>query len=88
MCSPTRILKRRLDRLLRKQPKPEEMPTIHLENVIAMLEEDVLIHEHWAVYVIQHPKSELIRVVGDYQWHLDWIEVYENAIYYLRQLQR
>ncbi|GAG58984.1 unnamed protein product, partial [marine sediment metagenome] len=33
-------------------------------------------------YVVQHP--EWAKTMGDYDWHMHWIEVYRNAIYYLQ----
>ncbi len=58
------------------------MPTMTRLDVIGELEDDILIHENWAVYVVQHP--EWAKTMGDYDWHMKWIETYKNAIYYLQ----
>ena len=51
-------------------------------EVIEKLEEDILIHEYWAVEVVEHP--EKAELMGDYDWHIMWNEVYRSAIYYLK----
>lgn len=58
------------------------MPTMSRQNVIGELEDDILIHENWAVKVVQEP--EYAEAMGDYDWHMHWISVYKNAIYYLQ----
>lgn len=58
------------------------MPTMSNLTVIEELEDDILIHEYWAVKVVQEPK--LATTMGDYDWHMHWIEVYQNTIYYLQ----
>jgi len=62
---------------------PNELPNLSIDKVLEELEFDILIHEHWAVYVTQHPSYA--RTMGNYDWHIRWIEVYQNAIYYIRR---
>lgn len=63
--------------------KDNPLPTLTKAQVIKKLEDDILIHEHWAVRVTQEP--ELAKDFGDYDWHMTWIKVYRNAIFYLKQ---
>jgi len=65
-----------------KSEKPIPPATMTKAEVIAQLEDDILIHEQWAVIVTEHP--EYAPSMGDYDWHMKWIEVYQNAIYYLK----
>ena len=60
---------------------PEGMPSMTVREVLDKLEEDILIHEYWAGYVTQHPSYA--ASMGDYDWHMTWIEVYENCIHYI-----
>jgi len=62
---------------------PNELPTLPIDKVIEELEFDILIHEQWACYVTQNPSYA--PTMGDYDWHIRWIEVYKAAIYYLRR---
>ena len=57
------------------------LPTLTKEEVIENLLDDILIHEQWACYVVEYP--EYAESMGDYDWHIRWIKIYENAIYYL-----
>lgn len=50
-------------------------------EVITNLENDILAHEDWAVRVTQYP--EYVPLMGDYDWHMHWVKVFKNAIYYL-----
>lgn len=59
-----------------------EEPTLTQSQVIEELEYNILIHEGWAGYVVEYP--EYSETMGDYDWHMRWIEVYENAIFYLQ----
>jgi len=60
---------------------PENITSMTRGEVIEKMEEDILIHEYWAVKVTQEPKYA--PSMGDYDWHMMWIEVYQNTIYYL-----
>lgn len=66
-----------------KKAKPVPPATMTKEAVIEELEYDILIHEHWAVKVTQEP--EWADSMGDYNWHMRWIEVYQNCIHYLKE---
>lgn len=68
--------------LFKKKIDITGMPTMEKLAVIEELEDDILIHEQWACYVTQYPKYA--ETMGDYDWHMKWIEVYRNAIYYLQ----
>ena len=73
---------------LKKKEKisiPDSIPNMTADEVIAELEYDILIHENWAVYVVQYPSYA--ASMGDYDWHMRWIAVYEAAIYYLKGQQ-
>lgn len=59
------------------------MPIMSKLEVIEELEYDILIHEYWAVRVIEEPKWA--ETMGDYKWHLRWMQVYQAAIYYLKK---
>ena len=61
---------------------PNDLPEMPRSKVIEELEYDILIHEYWAVKVTQDPKWA--PSMGDYDWHIRWIKVYEAAIYYLK----
>lgn len=39
-------------------------------------------HQYWADRVLEEP--ELIEIVGDRDWHLTRIMIYENVMFYLR----
>jgi len=66
------------------KPAPKDgMPSMSKADVVKKLEEDILIHEYWAVKVTQEP--QYAESFGDYDWNIEWIEVYKNAIFYLRQ---
>lgn len=52
------------------------------KRTIKELEYDILIHESWAGIVTQYP-GLYDETMGDYDWHMKWIRVYESAIYYL-----
>lgn len=67
--------------IFKKKVEIAGMPTVSKQVVIEELENDILIHEQWAVLVTQTPS--LAVSFGDYDWHLHWIAVYKNAIYYL-----
>jgi len=69
--------------LFKKKANLSDMPTMSKQNIIEELGEDILIHELWAVKVTQSPK--LADDFGDYDWHMHWIEVYKNSIYYLQE---
>jgi len=63
--------------------KPEQPAgLLTLDNVVKELEYDILIHENWAVMVVEQPEYALS--MGDYDWHMKWIDIYKSAIYYLR----
>lgn len=64
--------------------EPIVLPSMSKQDVIADLEEDILIHERWAVLVVQDPTHYPPKNYGDYNWHMKWIEIYKNAIYYLQ----
>lgn len=70
-----------------QKPEPQPLypnelpPTLTQEQVIAELEYDILIHESWAGYVTEYPSYA--ETMGDYSWHLRWIDVYKAAIYYI-----
>lgn len=68
--------------LFKKKVDIGGMPTMEKIVVIEELEDDILIHEQWAVRVVQEPKWA--EMMGDYDWHMHWIEVYRNALYYLQ----
>lgn len=61
---------------------PNDLPELPRSKVIEELEYDILIHEYWAVKVVQQPTWE--PYMGSFSWHERWIEVYRAAIYYLR----
>ena len=65
----------------RPKVKFDGIPSMEKIVVIEELEDDILIHELWAVKVVEEP--ELAEAMGDYDWHMKWIEVYHNAIYYI-----
>lgn len=67
--------------IFKKKVDVSSMPTMAKQAVIEELEDDILIHKQWAVLVTQKPS--LAKDFGDYDWHMKWIEVYKNAIYYL-----
>lgn len=71
----------KLSNLFRKKA-PVGMPSMSRQEIIERLEYDILIHEYWAVEVTEHPEEA--EKMGDYDWHMHWIEVYENALFYLR----
>jgi hypothetical protein len=56
---------------------------LSLDYVVDKLDEVILIHEGWAAYVTEHPRYA--TSFGDYDFHIGWIEVYRNVIYYLKQ---
>lgn len=64
-----------------EEPELTTEATMTKAEVIEKLKEDILIHEDWAVRVTQTPS--LAQSFGDYDWHMQWNEVYKNAIYYL-----
>lgn len=66
-----------------KIKRPAPPATLLKATVIKELKYDILIHEFWAVKVTEEPAWA--PSMGDYDWHLRWIEVYENAIYYLEE---
>lgn len=59
------------------------LPTMSKQTVIAELEDDILIHERWAVLVVQDQAHYPPANYGDYDWHMHWITIYRHAIYYL-----
>lgn len=65
-----------------KKVKPVYPATMTKSEVVTQLEIDILIHENWAAIVTGQP--EYADSFGDYDWHLFWIEVYQNAIHYIR----
>ena len=68
--------------LFKKKVSISGMPTMGKTAIVEELEDDILIHEQWAVAVTQKPS--LAKDFGDYDWHMKWIEVYKNAIYCLQ----
>uniref|UniRef100_A0A6M3J490 Uncharacterized protein n=1 Tax=viral metagenome TaxID=1070528 RepID=A0A6M3J490_9ZZZZ len=62
---------------------PANYPSMTKQEVTDKMEEDIQIHEWWAGYVTQNPSYA--QSYGDYDWHMAWIEVYKNTIYYLGQ---
>jgi len=66
----------------RRKITTNSLPTMLVEIVISELEYDILIHEYWACKVTEEPEWE--TYMGNYHWHVKWIEVYENTIYYLK----
>ena len=66
-----------------KKSKPLEEATMTKAEVIEKLREDILVHEQWACIVTEEPNYGFYY--GDYDWHMEWIKVYENAIYYLKK---
>ena len=68
---------------------PNELsPTLSQDEVIEELELDILIHERYAVAVVQSPNQYPPAIHGDYQWHLRWIAVYQAAIYYMENADK
>ena len=63
---------------------PNPLP-IERSKVIEELEYDITIHEAYAAWVVQDPARYPPSTFGDYNWHIRWIQVYESAIYYLKQ---
>lgn len=61
---------------------PNDLPDMPRSKVIEELKFDILIHEYWAVKVVEEP-TILNLATGDYDWHIRWIELYKAAIYYL-----
>ena len=61
--------------------KLPEGATLTKAQCIKKLEEDILIHEYWAVKVTEEPAYA--ASMGDYDWHMAWNEVYRNCIFYL-----
>ena len=59
------------------------MPTMTREKVIEAIEEHKQIHETYAGLVVEQPESYPPELVGDYDWHMHCIEIYENALYWL-----
>jgi len=76
--------------IFKKEPKPEPLypnelpPELTQEQVLAELEYDILIHEYWACRVTEEPAWA--PTMGDYEWHMRWIEVYKAAIFYIRRV--
>jgi len=70
--------------IFKKKPAtpPLSDATMTKAQVLKKLEEDILIHEYWACKVTEEPGWG--DTMGDYDWHLMWIEVYQNCIYYLQ----
>ena len=77
--------------IFKKKPKPEPLypnelsPKLTQQQVIEELEYDIVIHEDYAVWVVQNPSRYNPKVYGDYDWHIRWIEVYKAAIYYIQR---
>jgi len=39
------------------------------------------VHAYWADYVVEHP--EYTEAMGDYDWHMHWIDVHMSAAKYM-----
>ena len=70
-----------LTKLFRK-PNTLTAPTMSKEEVIEKLLEDSLLHEHWAAIVTEHPSYS--RYFGDYDWHVEWAEIFKQAAWLLK----
>ena len=70
----------------KKQPDMSGLPTLTKKKLIEEMEYDILIHEYWAVKVTEEPAWA--PSMGDYDWHMRWIEVYRNVIFYLQEDER
>ncbi len=74
-----------------QKPEPQPLypndlpPILSQQKVIEELEFDILIHERYAVAVVQEPNQYPPAIHGDYDWHMRWIEVYQAAIYYIER---
>ena len=68
-------------KIFRKKVDISGMPTMSKQTIIDELYDDIVIHEYWACFVVQNPSYA--PSMGDYDWHMKWIEVYQNGIYYL-----
>jgi len=55
--------------IFKKKPEPIEKQAMTKEQVIEKLQEDILIHEQWAVIVTEYP--QYAESFGDYDWHLE-----------------
>jgi len=60
---------------------PDNILTV--KKILEEMEFDIYTHEYWAVKVIEEP--EYAEAMGDYEWHMRWINVYESIIYHLRK---
>lgn len=65
--------------------KPIPPATMTKLQVVRKLEEDIMIHETWIGLITEHPETYPPQTWGDEEFHLGWIEVYQNAIHYLRK---
>ena len=68
-------------------PNAADFSRLTIDQVIEELEYDIVIHESYAVWVVQDPGRYPPASFGDYIWHLRWIAVYKSAILYLKELE-
>ena len=63
-------------------PQTLDIPHSSKQYIADQVFMGVKTHQYWADRVLEEP--ELIDIVGDRDWHLTWVRIYEDVMFYLQ----